>query len=205
MSRRELGPEWVLSDFLANAEAWDQDDIGELAIVARRLWPRVQAHARNELTNQVSDDTMALATDAWESVLRSVAKTMCRSNGKGRPILNLEAYLFGAFHHRFNRSLRRERRRREMVEYLPLGRDLERLRHAHDSKAMSDLDRSIQVKQTIENMDDWTRTVSRARAEQSAMGISKRRRTTSIVTTSSMGTPSMSQSLADATSTVRCA
>ena len=31
MSRRELGPEWVLSDFLANAEAWDQDDIGELA------------------------------------------------------------------------------------------------------------------------------------------------------------------------------
>jgi len=163
MSRRELGPEWVLSDFLANAEAWDQDDIGELAIVARRLWPRVQAHARNELTNQVSDDTMALATDAWESVLRSVAKTMCRSNGKGRPILNLEAYLFGAFHHRFNRSLRRERRRREMVEYLPLGRDLERLRHAHDSKSVADLDRSIQVKQTIENMDDWTRTVSMAR------------------------------------------
>ena len=163
MSRRELGPEWVLSDFLANAEAWDQDDIGELAIVARRLWPRVQAHARNELTNQVSDDTMALATDAWESVLRSVAKTMCRSNGKGRPILNLEAYLFGAFHHRFNRSLRRERRRREMVEYLPLGRDLERLRHAHDSKAVADLDRSIQVKQTIENMDDWTRTVWMAR------------------------------------------
>ena len=35
MSSRELGPEWVLSDFLANAEAWDQDDIGELAIVAR--------------------------------------------------------------------------------------------------------------------------------------------------------------------------
>jgi DNA-directed RNA polymerase specialized sigma24 family protein len=106
---------------------------------------------------------MALATDVWESVLRSVAKTMCRSNGKGRPILNLEAYLFGAFHHRFNRALRRERRRREMVEYLPLGRDLERLRHAHDSKAVSDLDRSIQVKQTIENMDDWTRTVWMAR------------------------------------------
>jgi len=163
MSSRELGPEWVLSEFLANAEAWDQDDIGELAIVARRLWPRVQAHARKELTNKTCDDAMALATDVWESVLRSVAKTMRRSNGKGRPILNLEAYLFGAFHHRFNRAVRRERRRREMVEYLPLGRDLERLRHAHDSKAVADLDRSIQVKQTIENMDDWTRTVSMAR------------------------------------------
>jgi len=99
----------------------------------------------------------------WESVLLSVAKTMRRSNGKDRPILNLEAYLFGAFHHRFNRALRQERRRREMVEYLPLGRDLERLRQAHDSKAVADLDRSIQVKQTIENMDDWTRTVSMAR------------------------------------------
>ena len=163
MSSREMGPEWVLSAFLVNAEAWDQDDIGELAIVARRLWPRVQAHARKELTNKTSDDMTALATDVWESVLRSVAKTMCRSNGKSRPILNLEAYLFGAFHHRFNRALRRERRRREMVEYLPLGRDLERLRHAHDSKAVSDLDRSIQVKQTIENMDDWTRTVWMAR------------------------------------------
>ena len=163
MSSRELGPEWVLSDFLANAEAWDQDDIGELAIAARRLWPRVQAHARKELTNKTSDDTMVLATDVWEAVLRSVAKTMRRSNGKGRPILNLEAYLFGAFHHRFNRALRQERRRREMVEYLPLGRDLERLRHAHDSKAVSDLDRSIQVKQTIENMDEWTRTVWMAR------------------------------------------
>jgi hypothetical protein len=44
--------------------------------------------------------------------------------------------------------------------------------------------------------------ISRARAAQSAAGISKRRRTSSIVTTSSIGTPSMSQSLVDATSTV---
>ena len=157
MSSRELGPEWVLSAFLANAEARGQDDVSELAIVACRLWPRIQAHARKELTNKTSDDAMVLATGVWESVLRSVAKTMRRSNGKDRPILNLEAYLFGAFHHRFNRALRRERRRREMVEYFPLGRDLERLRQAHDSKAVEDLDRSIQVKQTIESMDDWTR------------------------------------------------
>jgi DNA-directed RNA polymerase specialized sigma24 family protein len=106
---------------------------------------------------------MVLATGVWESVLLSVAKTMRRSNGKGGPILNLEAYLFGAFHHRFNRTLRQERRRRETVEYLPLGRDLERLRQAHDLKSVADLDRSIQVKQTIENMDDSTRTVSMAR------------------------------------------
>src|SRR5208282_4497963 len=119
------------------------------------------------------------ATGVWESVLLSVAKTMRRSNGKSRPILNLEAYLFGAFHHRFNRALRRERRRRAMVEYLPLGRDLERLRHAHDSKAVADLDRSIQVKETIENMDDWTRNVWMARqAGYSWKEIAKRLRLT---------------------------
>jgi len=164
MSSRELGPEWVLSAFLPNAGAQGPDDVSELAIVARRLWPRIQAHARKELTNnKKSDDAVSLATDVWESVLRSVAKTMRRSNGRGRPILNLEAYLFGAFHHRFNRALRRERRRREIVEYFPLSRDLERLRQAYDSKSVADLDRSIQVKQTIENMNDWTRTVWMAR------------------------------------------
>ena len=34
MSSRELGPEWVLSAFLQNAEARGQDDVSELAIVA---------------------------------------------------------------------------------------------------------------------------------------------------------------------------
>ena len=164
MSSRELGPEWVLSAFLPNAGARGQDDVSELALVARRLWPRIQAHARKEVTNDNrSDDAVTLATDVWESVLRSVAKTMRRSNGRGRPILNLEAYLFGAFHHRFNRAIRQERKRREMVKYFPLGRDLEQLPQAHNLKSVANLDRSIQVKQTIENMDDWTRTVSMAR------------------------------------------
>jgi group II intron reverse transcriptase/maturase len=45
--------------------------------------------------------------------------------------------------------------------------------------------------------------ISRARARQTAIGISNRRRTSSNMTTSSIGMPSMSQSLADATSTVR--
>lgn len=179
MSSREMGPEWVLSASLANAEAWGQDDLSELAIAARRLWPRVQAQARKELINKRPDDAIAVATDVWEAVLRSVAETMRRSNGKSRQILNLEAYLFGAFHHRFNRAMRQERRRREIVEHLPLGRDLERLRHAHDSNAVGDLDRSIQVKQTIESMDDWTRRVWMARqAGYSWKEIAKRLRLT---------------------------
>jgi DNA-directed RNA polymerase specialized sigma24 family protein len=159
MSSPDVGPEWVLSEFLTDAAAGDRDNINELVSVARRLWPRVQAHACKELAGKASDDAMALATDVWEAVLRSVATTMRRSNGKGRPILDMDAYLFGVFHHRFNRALLRERKRREVVEYFPLGRDLERLQPAHDSRAAAELDRSLQVKQTIENMDKWTRTV----------------------------------------------
>ena len=162
MSSRELSPDWVLSAFLMSAGP-RADDISKLAIVARKLWPRVQAHAFKELPNIRSEDAIALATEVWEAVLQSIAKTMHRANWKNRPILNLEAYLFGAFHHRFNRALRKERRRREMIKNLPLSRDLDFLRRAHNSMAVEDLDRSIQVKQTVESMDDWTRKVWMAR------------------------------------------
>ena len=49
------------------------------------------------------------------------------------------------------------------------------------------------------------RAISCARAEQIELGTSNRRRTSSMVTTSSSRTPSISHRRADATSTVRCA
>jgi hypothetical protein len=154
MSSSESSPEWVLSVFLSRTEPPIQDDICELTIVARRLWPRVQAHARKLLTNEWSEDAIVLATDVWEAVLRSVAKTMHRSAGRDWQTLNLEAYLFGIFNHRFNRAMRKERRRRE--SHLPLNHDLQELRQALDSTAVADLDRSVQLKQAIESMDKWT-------------------------------------------------
>jgi RNA polymerase sigma factor (sigma-70 family) len=75
----------------------------------------------------------------------------------------MEAYLFGAFHHRFNRALKKERRRLQAIQHLPSSRDLERLRQAHDSKAVRDLEQSIQLKEAVGNMDEWTRKVWAAR------------------------------------------
>ena len=161
MSSRELSPEWVLSAFLSNTGRPSQDHLSELAIVARRLWPRVQSHARKELTDEGLDDAIVLATDVWEALLRSVAKTMQRSEAKESQPLNLEAYLVGTFNHRFSRALRKERRRRE--KHLPLSLDLERLRPAIDSTTVADLDRAIQVKEAVESMDEWTRRVWMAR------------------------------------------
>jgi DNA-directed RNA polymerase specialized sigma24 family protein len=161
MSSQQLGPEWVLSRFISPVGT-AQDEIGELVIVARRLWPRIQVHARREQPEKNSEEALLLATEVWEGVLQSVAKTVQRSNRKNWRIRNTEAYLFGAFHHRLNRALKKERRRREIIQHLPSTGSLER-RQAHDSKVVHDLEQSIQVKEAVRGMDDWTRKVWAAR------------------------------------------
>jgi len=157
MPSPELNPDWVLSSNSPNNKAHPLGHDDELIAVASRLWPRVQAHARREFANKNSGDSVALAAEVWEGVLQSVSKTLQRRNGKGSGIVDLEAYLFGAFHHRFNRALKKERRRQETIELVPSSRDLEQLPGAQDLKSARDLELSIQVKEVIQNMDDWTR------------------------------------------------
>jgi RNA polymerase sigma factor (sigma-70 family) len=159
---RELSPDWVLSSFILSGGD-SRDDIMELAEAARRLWPGVQAHARKEQPGKSFDEVIALATEVWEGVLQSVAKTLQRSCGKRAQIESLDAYLFGVFHHRFNRALRQDRRKRELLRSLPSNGDLGRLRQAHDSEAQRVLERSIQVQEAVRRMDDWTRKVWAAR------------------------------------------
>ena len=159
---RELSPDWVLSSFI-HSSGNSRDEMMELADAARRLWPGVQAHARKEQPGKTFDEALALATEVWEGVLRSVAKTLQRSNGKRAQIESLDAYLFGVFHHRFNRALKKERRRREILRSLPSDGDLGRLRQAHHSEVHRVLEQSIQVQEAVRRMDEWTRKVWAAR------------------------------------------
>jgi len=159
---RELSPDWVLSPFI-HSSGNSRDEIMELADAARRLWPGVQAHAHKEQPGKSFDEAIALATEVWEEVLRSVAKTLQRSNGKRAQIESLDAYLFGVFHHRFNRALKKDRRRREILRSLPSNGELGRMRQAHDSEAQRVLELSIQVQEAVRRMDDWTRKVWSAR------------------------------------------
>jgi RNA polymerase sigma factor (sigma-70 family) len=162
MSSQEVGPEWILSSFTPPSPG-TQDNINELVAVARRLWPRIQAHAVKEQPQKRPDEAITIASDVWESTLQSVGKTIVRSNGRGIQIRDLDAYLFGIFIHRFNRALRKERKRREMFQYFPSTRDLEVLRQAHDSKAARDIEQSAQAKEAVQNLDEWPRKVWIAR------------------------------------------
>jgi DNA-directed RNA polymerase specialized sigma24 family protein len=162
MFSREQGPEWVLSAFgSTNPEI--QSEISQLTVVARRLWPRVRAYAISEQFQKNPDDAISTATDVWEDVLHSVAKTILRSNGGGSQVRDLDAYLFGVFHHRFNRALKKERKRAEIFRHVESGSDLESLRQGNDSKAARGIEQSILVKEAIQNMDEWTRKVWIAR------------------------------------------
>ena len=164
MSSPDSSPEWIVSrsSLETNSHPLGTDN-EELITVAKRLWPRVQAHARKELPKWNPDDRAALATEVWEGVLQSVSKTLVRGKRRSAEIADLDAYLFGVFLHRFNRALKRERRRQETIELVPSIRELEQLPGAQDSKSAQDLERSIQVKEVIESMDDWTRKVFAAR------------------------------------------
>ena len=75
----------------------------------------------------------------------------------------MEAYLFGVFLHRFNRAMVRERRREQTFEKVASAADLEQISSGQDWQSAPDLERSIQVQEIIENMDEWTRTVFAAR------------------------------------------
>ena len=162
MSSRDLSPEWVLSSFIPPVAA-PQHEISELIVVARRLWPRVQAHAHREQPGKSSDEVLAIASEVWEGVLRSVAKTIQRYSGTNWRIKDMEAYLFGAFHHRFNRALKTERKRLQRMQHLPSSHDLERLPQTHDAKAVRELEQAIQLEEAVRNMDEWARKVWAAR------------------------------------------
>jgi len=136
----------------------------DLLAAAREAWPHVLAHARRELGDKESGpNRTALAADVWERVLRSVVKTRQRSRDHQPPISDLQSYLIGAFHHRFNRILRNEHKRQETIELVASTVDLELIEGALDTEWAGELERAITLKQITNRMDGWTRKVWQAR------------------------------------------
>jgi len=136
----------------------------ELLAAAREAWPRVLAHVRGELFDkELGPERTALAADIWDRVLRSVAKTRQRNKDHRTRISDLESYLIGVFHHRFNRLLRKEQRRVETIELVSSALDLERFEAALDTGWAEQLERAIAARQITDRMDGWTKKVWEAR------------------------------------------
>lgn len=136
----------------------------ELLAAARAAWPRVLAHVRGELFDkELGPERTALAADIWDRVLRSVAKTRQRNKDHRPPISDLQSYLIGVFHHRFNKLLRKEQRRAETIELVSSVLDLERFEAALDTGWAEQLERAVAVRQITDRMDAWTKKVWQAR------------------------------------------
>lgn len=136
----------------------------ELLAAAREAWPHVLAHVRGELFDkELGPERTALAANIWERVLRSVAKTRQRNREHRPPISDLESYLIGVFHHRFNRLLKKEQKRAETIELVSSALDLERFEAALDTEWAEQLEQAIAVRQITDRMDSWTKKVWQAR------------------------------------------
>jgi DNA-directed RNA polymerase specialized sigma24 family protein len=147
------GPEWIITG--ADDEARKRSKSHErLLDAARTAWPNVLSYARlSDVT-----DCEGLATEVWEELLRSVLRTMSRL-GHLHHVTNLEAYLIGAFRHRFHRELMKERHYRKNVLLPESVEDLESLGLIQDWKPVERLERDLQVQQALKLLDPWTRRV----------------------------------------------
>jgi len=136
----------------------------ELLTAAREAWPRILAHVRTELAGkEFGRERTAIAAEVWDGVLRSVARTRQRNENHGLPILDLQSYLIGVFHHRFNKFLKKEQRRLETLELVSSDADLERIKSALDTTWVEELEKAIMVRQIANHMDGWTRKTLQAR------------------------------------------
>ena len=164
MDKADPYGEWVLFENNQGESGQPLAADGELLSAAREAWPHVLAHTRLELGGKERGaDRTSLAAEVWERVLRSVAKTRQRNKDNRPPISDLQSYLIGVFHHRFNRLLKTEQRRVETIELVSSTLDLERFESVLDTEWAEELERAIAVRQITNRMDGWTKKVWQAR------------------------------------------
>lgn len=153
---RPPGPEWVLSDSILSSTNRTNS---ELLQSAKRVWPRISSYVRRQFNGEIpADERDRIAVDTWESVLQSVAKTLVRTKAAPRQIFDLDAYLIGAFQHRFIRAVRKEKRRSQIVQAFP-PEELSRLAESGGNEWVEAFERGLSVRQIVESMDEWARDV----------------------------------------------
>ena len=160
MDKPDPYAEWVLFAGKQDAGRPPLPVDEELLAAARKAWPHVLAHVRGRLFDKESGrERTALASEIWDRVLLSVAKTRLRNKDLRSPIRDLESYLVGVFHHRFDREFKKERRRAQQFEMFSSVLDLEQFEAATDAEWVEELERAIAASEIADRMSPWMRKV----------------------------------------------
>ena len=156
MCPQSPGPEWVLSNSSLRIEGNENPALIE---TAKRIWPQLSSYVRRQFNGELPrDERDRLAIETWEAVLHSISKTIERNKGKKSAIVDLDAYLIGAFQHRFIRAVRKEKRRTQMVQSTSPD-ELSRLANRHRTEWPASLEQQLELKEIISSMDEWARDV----------------------------------------------
>lgn len=152
---RDAAAAWVILNGKKDPDKAEQ----ALMAVALRVWPRAEAYARWELNAKGLGDETGLVLDVWEQTLQSVLKTL-RRTFRLRRIRDLDSYVFGAFAHRLKRLLKKQK----VIEFVPSNNELAELKAAQDWDWVENLEKSIELKELVNQMDDWMKEVAFRRA-----------------------------------------
>lgn len=163
MIDEEVVANWVANlAVLQNTEAQSE----RFAEAARVAWPRVITCTRRSVSNRqiTSAEATSLALEIWEVTLRSVWNTLQQDPDGEARIDNLTNYLIGAFHHRLNQRLRKDKQRDAVIEFMPL-EELMVLEKPGTASSDSEFDlyRKIQLTELYTAMDEHVRQALIAR------------------------------------------
>jgi len=150
-SDRDAAAAWII---VSGKKELDKNEQA-LMTAALRVWPRAEAYARRELHARGLGDETNIVRDVWEKTLQSVLTTL-RRPFRLRRIQDLDSYVFGAFAHRLKRILRKQK----VIEFVPSNDDLAELRATQDWDWVESLENSLELKEIINQMDDWMREVA---------------------------------------------
>src|SRR5215470_14243957 len=141
---------WILD---RNEAVPDDHDI-RLRAAAVRVWPRVKALARRELSGTSLAGDVSVVWEIWEQTLESLSNTL-RRRLRLRLIRDLDSYVFGAFAHRLREVLRKER----TIEFVPSNSELAELRQTQDWSWVAAFENTLELKRAVDEMDDLMREV----------------------------------------------
>jgi len=136
------------------------DNEALLLEASRRLWPAARAAS----TSRVSEtpglplDPKSITTECWEDALSSTLGTMDKLGAA--KISDLDSYLFAIFSYRLNRYLVQERKRRQIIEFVPGGDDLADLEGAKDTSSVEKIESGIALQEALARTDDSFRAMA---------------------------------------------